>query len=432
MPTDIDKAERNKMNRPDTFNRDEGPSKPSRRKLLKNVGALALTYAAGERALARASGAGRGRLLGHVGTYNTPVDGGAGNGKGIYLFEMNAATGELTLLKLAAAARNPSWLCLDPSGRHLYSGNEIFDYNGNSGSVTAYGVNRETGDLQLLNVVSSEGTGPAYLSVRPSGKYLLVADYFGGSISVLPVLSTGALGSAVYTHRDTDPVGKTVPSTGPAGSFAFSGHDKPHAHMIDSDPSGRFVLYTDLGQDRIYLHRFDEATGKLTPVQGSPYVSLPGGDGPRHLVFHGNGKWLYSLQEEASTVVFFLFDPETGALRPQQTISTLPPGFKGTNFTSEILISNDGRFMYTANRLHDTIAVFAIRRDGRLSYQGETSTMGDYPRHLRIDPTETFLYSCNQRSDNIACFRINRTTGLLSFTGQYTGVGSPACIVFLK
>ena len=202
--------------------------------------------------------------------------------------------------------------------------------------------------------------------------------------------------------------------------------------MIDSDPSGRFVLYIDLGQDRIYLHRFDEATGKLTPVQGSPYVSLPGGDGPRHLVFHGNGKWLYSLQEEASTVVFFLFDPETGALRPQQTISTLPPGFKGTNFTSEILISNDGRFMYAANRLHDTIAVFAIRRDGRLSYQGETSTMGDYPRHLRIDPTGTFLYSCNQRSDNIACFRINRTTGLLSFTGQYTGVGSPACIVFLK
>ena len=130
-------------------------------------------------------------------------------------------------------------------------------------------------------------------------------------------------------------------------------------------------------------------------------------------------------------MVFFHFDPATGALRPQQTISTLPPGFKGTNFTSEIVLSPDGRFLYAANRLHDTIAVFALNGEGRLHYLGETSTMGDYPRHIQMDPGGSFLYACDQRSDSIASFRVDRKTGLLTFTGRYTSLGSPACTLFL-
>jgi 6-phosphogluconolactonase (cycloisomerase 2 family) len=216
----------------------------------------------------------------------------------------------------------------------------------------------------------------------------------------------------------------------PLGSFAISGHDKPHAHMIQSDPGNRFVLHTDLGQDRIYVHRLDPATGKLNAAGNPPFTSLPSGDGPRHFIFHRNGKWLYSLQEEASNVVFFHFDPVTGSLASQQTISTLPAGFRGTSFTSEILLSPDARFLYAANRLHDTIAVFSLNPDGRLAYVGETPTEGDYPRHLSIDPTGTFLYACNQRSDAITCFRIDRKTGMPRFTGLYTAIGSPACLVF--
>ena len=371
------------------------------------------------------------KTLAFVGTYSTPVDGG-GNGKGIYLFEMNPATGALTLIDLAAAAPNASWLSLDPSGRFLYAANEVANFAGNTGSVSAYAVDRRNGKLQLLNVVSSEGAGPAHLSVDYSGKYVFVANYAGGNVAILPILPTGALGAATYVRQDTGSVGPTIPSTPPAGSFAFSGHDKPHAHMIQAAPGNRFVLQTDLGQDRIYVSEFDPIAGKLTPVADSPFVSLPAGDGPRHFTFHENGRWLYSLQEEASTVVFFHFDPATGSLHAEQTISTLPPGFKGTSFPSEILLSPDGRFLYAANRLHDTIAIFSVGREGRLTYSGEASTRGDYPRHIQFDPGGAFLYSCNQRSDSIASFRVDRRTGQLNFTGQYTAVGSPACIIFLR
>jgi 6-phosphogluconolactonase len=404
----------------------------SRRALLKQSASMTLLCAAHHATRAFAIEGKKRRILAYVGTYNHPVDGGGGNGKGIYLFEMDPVTGKLTLVKLAAEARNPSWLALDASGRYLYSVNEVADYEGNGGAVSAYAVNRTTGDLQLLNVVRSEGAGPAHLSIDASGKYVLVANYNGGTVAVLPILSTGALGPASDVHHDVDSVGSSVPSSAPGGSYAFSGHDRTHAHMIGSDPGGRFVLHTDLGQDRIYVDSFDSATGKLSSAANPPFVSLPSGDGPRHFVFHKNGKWLYSLQEEASTIAFFLFDPATGSLRFRQTISTLPPDFKGTSFTSEILISPDGRFLYAANRLHDTIAVFSIGADGRLSYRGETETHCDYPRHLNIDPSGMFLYSCNQRSDDITSFRISRQSGLLSFTGQYTAIGSPACIVFLS
>jgi 6-phosphogluconolactonase len=402
----------------------------SRRELLQGSAAFAALSALRPVRGFAMEGSNR-KTLAYVGTYSTAVDGGGGNGKGIYLFEMNPASGELSLVKLAAEGRNASWLSLNPSGRYLYAANEVADFEGKSGAVSAYAVNRSDGNLQLLNVVSSEGAGPAHLSVDGSGKYVFVANYAGGTVTVLPILPTGALGPATYVHQDTGSVGPKIPSSAPPGSFAFSGHDKPHAHMIHADPSNRFVLQTDLGQDRIYVSAFDPVAGKLSPVPDSPFVSLPPGDGPRHFTFHRNGRWLYSLQEEASTVVFFHFDPATGALHPQQTISTLPPGFKGTTFTSEILLSPDGRFLYTANRLHDTIAIFSLNSEGRLHYLGETSTMGDYPRHIQMEPGGSFLYACNQRSDSIASFRVDRKTGLLTFSGRYTSIGSPACTLFL-
>jgi 6-phosphogluconolactonase len=395
----------------------------SRRIFLKESVTLAVVAAA-FRPLP-GSGAGQNKkTFAYVGTSG-------GNGKGIYLFEMDPATGHLNLIKLAAELRNPSWLSFDPSGRFLFAANDGEGSASKEGAVTAFAVNRSDGSLRLLNTVSSEGEGPAHLSVDASGKYVFVANYAGGSIAVLPILPTGALGQATYTRKDTDFVGPTIASSGPPGSFAISGHEGPHAHMIQADPEDHFVLQTDLGQDRIYIFSFDRSSGKLSPLADTPFVSLPPGDGPRHFVFHRNGRWLYSLQEEANTVVFFDFNPTTGTLRPQQTISTLPAGFAGTSFTSEILLSPDGRFLYAGNRLHDTIAVFSLNDQGRLHYIGETSTMGDYPRHIQLAPGGAFMYACNQHSDNITSFRVDQGTGLLTFTGQYVPVGSPACIIFL-
>jgi len=186
-----------------------------------------------------------------------------------------------------------------------------------------------------------------------------------------------------------------------------------------------------LGLDQILIWKIDIQNGTLTP-NDPPFSSLPPGDGPRHFAFHANGKWLYSLQEEASTLVLFDFDPSSGRMTARQTISTLPKGFTGTNFTSEVMVSPDDRFVYVSNRLHDSIAYFSIGKEGELSWAGEAWTRGDYPRHFNIDPTGNFLYACNQRSDAVATFRINRETGDLTFTGQYTPVGTPSIIIFLR
>jgi 6-phosphogluconolactonase (cycloisomerase 2 family) len=200
--------------------------------------------------------------------------------------------------------------------------------------------------------------------------------------------------------------------------------------MIQADPSGRFALHMELGLDRIYVWKFDAEKGLLSPAQ-TPFVSLPAGDGPRHFQFHPNGRWFYSIQEEASTLALFDYDGASGSLSQRRTISTLPQGFAGSSFCSEILISSDGRFVYAGNRLHDSISVFAIGADGRLTFVSEEWTHGNYPRSFNFDPAGEYLYCCNQRGDNVAVFRVDRKTGALGFTGRYTPVGNPSSIVFL-
>ena len=400
----------------------------SRRRFLQSTASLALAHST---LGVTATLAKRNKTLAYVGTY-TGVAGSGSNGEGIYAFDADLVTGELSHRKLAAKTENPSWIAIHPSKKYLYAANEVSNYNGNSGSVSAFAIDSVSGDLSPLNTVNSEGAGPAYLSIDSSGRYAFVANYGGGSIAVLPIQPDGSLGSAVDVRRDSGSIGSTTATNAPQGSFAVSGHDAPHAHMIAPDPRNKFVLATDLGQDRIYSFRFDSSSGKLAPSNDAPFASLPSGDGPRHFVFHPNGHWLYAIQEEASTVVLFHYNSETGSLTSQQTISTLPPGFTGSSFASEILISPNGRFLYAVNRLHDTIAIFAINTDGKLKRVGETSTLGDYPNQCRIDPTGSFFYACNRRSDAITTFRIHRDTGLLTSTGKYTAVGSPASITFLR
>jgi len=373
-------------------------------------------------------------ILAYVGTYSSPQgpEGSKGYGQGIYLFEMNPDTGALAQSGLFADDSNPSWLAFDPSRTHLYAANEIGNFEGTkSGSVSAYSIDRATGHLTRLNTVSSHGAGPAHLSVHPSGKYVLVANYEGGTVAVLPIRANGELGSATDIKKDAGKVGPEHAASAPPGSFAISGHEAPHAHMVEADPSGRFVLVNDLGLDQILIWRFDTEKGALT-ANDPASVSLPPGDGPRHFAFHPNHRWMYSLEEESSTMVVYDFDATRGTLTAKQTLSTLPKGFAGTNFTSEVMVSSDGKFVYAANRLHDTIAVFSIGPQGMLTWRSEVWTRGDYPRSFNIDPTGNFLYVCNQRSDAIATFRVDRETGNLTFTGHYTPVGTPAIIIFLQ
>ena len=263
------------MSRRDWMLPSDSSQSTSRRKFIQGASALVLANSQISSALNLQGRPKGGKVFAYVGTDTSAIDG-KGNGKGIYLFEVDTSSGRLSFIKLAAEAKSPSWLCLDPSQRYLYASNEISDYEGKSGSVSAYAVDKSSGDLQLLNTISSQGAGPAYLSVDASGKYVFVANYGGGSLAVFPVSPDGSLGAATFTHRDEGDVGSQKATSGPPGSFAISGHDRPHAHMIGADPGNRFVLQTDLGQDRIYVYRLDRSTGKLTPGRNSVRVASLG------------------------------------------------------------------------------------------------------------------------------------------------------------
>lgn len=378
-------------------------------------------------------------LMAYVGTFSSPlkdmlptqVDLPPGNGRGIHIFQVDRATGALTSAGEYRLGTSPSCLVVNADGSRLYSANETDRVGADKhGTVSAFAIDPATGQLKLLNTVDSGGAGPTYVSIDPTGQFLLVANYFGGSVSVLPILEDGQLDDASDTKVDEGPIGPTTATHAPQGSFAISGHDRTHAHMIQSDPSGRYVLHVDLGLDRIFIWKFDSQAGKLLPAD-QPSVALPAGDGPRHFHFHPNGQWFYSIQEEGSTIVLFDYDAETGRLSPRQTISTLPKHFAGSNFCSEILVSPDGRFVYAGNRLHDSIGIFSIGDDGRLTHLGEEWTRGNYPRSFSFDPSGDFLYCCNQRADHVTVFKVNHKSGALEFTGQYSPVGNPSMIAFL-
>ena len=395
---------------------------PTRRQFLQSLAGGTAAPLLLPKRLTRQSSARR-PVLAYVGTYSQGSA--TARGKGIYIFEMDPESGALSARDVFETPSNPSWLALDAARTHLYSAN-----GAGPGSVSAHAIDAVTGRLTLLNTVSSEGSGPAHMSLHRSGKYAFVANYEGGTSAVLPIQPNGELAAATDVKRHEGKPGASQASSAPPGSFAISGHDRPHAHMIQSDPSGRFVFAADLGLDQILVWKFDDRTGTLTP-NDPPSVAVPTGDGPRHFVFHPNGRWFYSLQEEASTLITFDYDAAKGTLNAKQTVSTLPKGFAGTSFTSEVMLSPDARFLYAANRLHDSIAWFSVAPDGRLTFAGEEWTRGDYPRSFNIDPAGRFLFSCNQRSDAIACFRITEKSGALTFTGQYTAVGTPSHIVFV-
>ena len=378
-------------------------------------------------------------LMAYVGTFSSPlqnmratqVDLPPGNGRGIHLFQVDRSTGALSPAGVFAQATSPSCLAINAAGTRMYSANETDRVDdAESGSVSSFDIDRATGQLTLLNTVSSGGKGPTYVSIHPSGRFVFVANYFGGSVAVFPILPDGRLGPASDVKKDVGTLGPKKATNAPKGSFANSGHDIPHAHMIASDPLGHFVISTDLAFDQIYIWKFDDHTGVLTPNEPAT-ISLPPGDGPRHFAFHPAGKWFYCLQEEASNIVLFDYDPVQGKLSARQTISSLPPNFAGSSFSSEIMVSPDGKFLYAGNRLHDGIASFSIGETGTPTFLGEEWTRGDYPRSFNFDPAANFLYSCNQRGDNIATFRIDRKSGGLTFTGQFTPVGNPSIIVFL-
>ncbi|MFS3134476.1 lactonase family protein [Gluconacetobacter sacchari] len=382
---------------------------------------------------ARAAIPPRERTLCYIGGYNKHAPpGGAGNGQGIALFEMNRTSGVLAPISTFMDIASPSFITLSADSRFLYALSEIDDFNGKpDGSVTAFSVDHLSGELTRLNVVSSGGAVPAHLSVHHSGRYVLVANYVGGSVGVLPIRPDGSLGEPTDIVRNSGPRMPERAEDNPPGNFAVSDHSGPHVHMVASDQSGRFVLACDAGLDRVYVWTLDLATGKLKPA-AKPFLSVMPGSAPRHFSFSHDGRMLYILCEQDSKIIVASFDPATGAITPQQKVSTVTSYFQGSTLAAGILLSPNGRYIYASNRLGDSLAVFRVGPDGLLTLIDEVWMHADYGRAMMFDPSGTFLFCANQRSDSVTSFRVDPKTGALDFTWHFTAVGSPTTFAFLK
>jgi len=350
-----------------------------------------------------------------------------GRGEGIYLANVDDVTGALSGLKLVAKDRSPSWFALSADHKFLYATNEIDSYGPNkSGSATAYAVDTKSGALKKLNTVDSGGAGPAYISIHASGKFALVANYIGGSFSVLPIKPDGSLGEASDVVKPGGLAGSASAVDAPPGQGPAALNRPTHGHMIASDPSGQYVVGDDAGRDRIFVWRLNTGTGKLQEVSVTNALA---GSAPRHFGFSPDGKTLYQIGEYNDRLTTYGF--ADGKLTPKgRSISALPDGYQGSGSASRLLVSASGKNVYSANRTHNSIATFAVSADGLATKLANTPTEGEHPRSLTIDPGGKFLYSLNLRADSIATFRI-QLDGVPRFTGKFLAVNAPAVMVFL-
>lgn len=342
----------------------------------------------------------------YIGTYT------GGDSEGIYTYKLNLKTGELTHLATTGGIENPSFLALHPKGLYLYAVSQI---RSNSGSIYAY--KREAGGkLTLINKQSSEGAGPAHLLVDHSGRWLLTANYTGGTVALLPINEDGSLGPATDVKQHT-------------GSSVNPDRQKePHPHSIWVSPDNRFVFVPDLGIDKVVIYKLDHKEGKLLPNDPADYQSEPGA-GPRHFTFHHSGRYAFVINELSSTITSLSYDQTNGVLSRIETVSTLPDTFSGTNTCADIHTTPDGRFVYGSNRGHDSIAAFSFDREtGQLTFVETESTQGVQPRNFAIDPTGKILLAANQRTNNVVTFWIDQKTGELSPTGHSVTVPTPVCL----
>lgn len=359
---------------------------------------------------ARVEGAAPAATPVYVGTYT-----GSGS-RGIYRFTLDTATGAAGTPVLVAETRNPSFLALHPNGRVLYAVNEVDDFEGQAaGSVGAFAIDPATGKLTLINRQSSQGAGPCHLFVDHAGRDVLVANYDGGTVAVLPIGADGRLApaSCVRAHEGTGP--------------NRARQDKPHAHGIWLDAAERFALATDLGADRIFVYRFDAVKGTLEPHGAVP---LAPGSGPRHLAFDPSGRTVFAISELRSTVSSFAYDATAGTLRAIQTVSTLPADFKRGNTAAEVVLSPDGRYLYASNRGDDSLAVFAVDAvSGRLTPAGRIAAGGRTPRHFAIDATGRWLIVALQDSNAITILRRDPASGQAAPTATRITLSKPVCVL---
>lgn len=339
-----------------------------------------------------------------LGTYTRP-----GKSLGIYVGKLDTATGKLSPIALAAEAKSPSFVALSPDGRFLYATMES--------GVGAFALGAD-GKLTMLNEEPSGGSGACHVWVDATGRNVMVANYGGGSVAIFQTKNDGSLGERTAFEQFT--------GSGPNPQR----QTKPYGHAIYTDAANKFVYCCDLGSDKVWIFHFDAGQGTLTPAEPA-FAQVPPGGGPRHLAFHPNGKFAYANNELNMTVTAFGRDAATGALKEIHTLSTLPEGTPIERVsTAEIFCHPTGKWLYVSNRGHDTIAIYAIGEDGKLTWLEAAPANVRVPRGFAIDPTGQWLIAAGQNDNRIAVLKIDVATGKLSPTDQTGEVGAPVCVLF--
>jgi 6-phosphogluconolactonase len=339
--------------------------------------------------------------------------------KGIYLMSFDSKSGKLSEPTLVAESPSPSFLALHPNHKYIYSVNEVNSFQGKkTGGVSAFAIDSGTGKLTPINQQSSAGMGPTHITIDPTGKAVLVANYAGGSVAALPVKDDGSLGAPSSIDQRW--------GHGPNPSR----QDAPHAHSIYPDPNNRFVLSCDLGLDKVFVYRFDP---QAATIQFQDAAQIIPESGPRHLAFHPSHKYVYVLNEMACAVTAMNYDEQSGALKTFQTISTWPDDSKGNKSTAEIFVHPNGKFVYASNRGDsNSIAIFSVDQvTGKLTFVDRAGTQGRTPRGFGIDPTGNWLIAGNQDTNTVSIYRIDQDTGKLQATGQVVNVPTPVCVTLV-
>jgi 6-phosphogluconolactonase len=346
----------------------------------------------------------------YVGSFATSTRG--AHGEGLSVYAIDAATGRWERIQLLTSVVNPGYLALDPRRPVLYAVQPV------ANEVSAFAIDNRTGALTLINRQPSGGNDPSYVAIDPAGKFVVVANYVGGTVEVLPVNANGSLGvptDVVATKGELGPHRTEQPG--------------PHPHQCPFDPSGRFVVVPDKGFDRLFVFSIDSATSKLVPAD-PPSTKTRSGAGPRHIAFHPRLPYAWVINELDSTVGAYRFG-QTGTLEAIQIVPALPSTYTGDNTSGAIVVSPSGRFVYVSNRGHDSIGIFRVdEANGFLTSVGWELSQGSTPRFIGLNPAGTRLFAANQRSDTIVEFEVDQKTGAIKATGQVIKVNTPVCIVF--
>lgn len=349
------------------------------------------------------------RIFAYVGSRTTKER--EARGEGIHVYRVDLSSGAWKHVQLVKNLVNPSFLAFDRKQNFLYS------VHGDFSEVSAFKIDKQTGELTFLNQQSTQGKNPVHLVVDPTNRYLVISNYASGTLALLPINTDGTLA----------PVKELVTLLGDPGPHRVE-QNSSHPHHNPLDPTEQFIVVPDKGLDKVFTFRMDAENGRLI---ASHSVAAREASAPRHVVFHPNKTYAYIINELDSTVTTYHYNAERGELKPLQILTTMPAMFTGNNRASEIAITPSGRFVYAANRGHDSIAIYAVdTATSMLSSIGWESTQGRNPRFFSIEPSGAFLYAANETTDTIVTFRIDLKTGKLKPTGQVVKIGSPVCIVF--